>query len=41
MDDINKATEKFTTVENILQDIEADVLQMQKHLEEIDSFVAV
>lgn len=40
-DDINKATEKFTTVENILQDIEADVLQMQKHLEEIDSFVAV
>lgn len=40
-DDINKATEKFTTVENILQDIEADVLQMQRHLEEIDSFVAV
>ena len=40
-DDINEATEKFTTVENILQNIEADVLQMQKHLEEIDSFVAV
>lgn len=40
-DDINMATEKFTTVENILQNIEADVLQMQKHLEEIDSFVAV
>lgn len=40
-DDINKAMEKFTTVENILQNIEADVLQMQKHLEEIDPFVAV
>ena len=40
-DDINKATEKFTTVENILLNIEADVLQVQKHLEEIDSFVAV
>jgi len=40
-DDINKATEKFTTVENILINIEADVLQVQKHLEEIDSFVAV
>lgn len=39
-DDINMATEKFTTVENILQNIGADVLQMQKHLEEIDSFVA-
>lgn len=39
-DDINMATEKFKTVENILQNIGADVLQMQKHLEEIDSFVA-
>ena len=40
-DDINKATENFATVENSLQNIEADVLQMQKSLEEIDSFVAV
>ena len=31
----------MVTVENILQNIEADVLQMQKHLEEIDSFVTV
>jgi predicted nucleic acid-binding Zn-ribbon protein len=40
-DDINKAKENFVTVENSLHNIEADVLQMQKHLEEIDSFVAV
>ena len=33
--------ENLVTVENILQNIEADVLQMQKHLEEIDSFVAI
>ena len=40
-DDINKAKENFVTVENSLHNIESDVLQMQKHLEEIDSFVAV
>ncbi|MGP1598460.1 hypothetical protein [Peptoanaerobacter stomatis] len=40
-DDINKTREDFATVENSLQNIEADVLQMQKHLEEIDSFVVV
>ena len=40
-DDINKAKDNFVTVENSLQNIDADVLQMQKHLEEIDSFVAV
>ena len=40
-DDINKAKENSVTVENSLHNIEADVLQMQKHLEEIDSFVAV
>ena len=40
-DDINMSKENLVTVENILQNIEADVLQMQKHLEEIDSFVAI
>ena len=40
-DDINKTKENFVTIENSLQNIEADILQMQKHLEEIDSFVAV
>lgn len=39
--DVNKAKENFVTVENSLQNIEADFLQIQKHLEEIDSFVAV
>ena len=40
-DDINKAKENFVTVENCLQNIEEDIIQMQKHLEEIDSFFAV
>lgn len=40
-DEINKTKENFVTVENSLQNIEADILKMQKHLEEIDSFVAV
>lgn len=40
-DDINKTKENFVTVENSLQNIEADILQMQRHLEEIDSFVTV
>ena len=40
-EDINKTRENFVTVENSLQNIEVDILQMQKHLEEIDSFVAV
>lgn len=40
-DDINNAKENFVTVESSLHNIEADILQMQKHLEEIDSFVAV
>lgn len=40
-DDINKTKEKFVTIENSLQNIEADILQMQKHLEEIESFVAI
>lgn len=40
-DDINKVKEHFGTVESSLHNIEASVLQMQKHLEEIDSFIAV
>lgn len=40
-DDINKAKENFVTIETSLQSIEADILQMEKHLEGIDSFVAV
>ena len=40
-DDINKAKENFGTIENSLQNIEADILKMQKHLHEIDSFVAI
>lgn len=40
-DDINKAKENFNTIENSLQNIEADILKMQKHIDEIDSFVAI
>ena len=40
-DDINKAEENFGIIENSLQNMEVDILKMQKHLEEIDSFVAV
>lgn len=40
-DDINKAKENFGIIENSLQIIETDVLEMQKHFDEIDSFVAV
>lgn len=40
-EDINQTKENFVTVENSLQSIEADILQMGKHLEKIDSFVAV
>lgn len=40
-DDINKAKENFGIIENSLQNIEADILKMQKHLDEIDSFVAI
>ena len=40
-DDINKAQEKFNTIENSLQNIDADILKMQKHIDEIDSFVAI
>lgn len=40
-DDINKAKKNFGIIENSLQNIEADILKMQKHLDEIDSFVAI
>lgn len=40
-EDINSIKENFVIVENSLQSIEADILQMEKHLEKIDSFVAV
>lgn len=40
-DDINKAKENFGIIENSLQNIEEDILKMQKNLDEIDSFVAI
>lgn len=40
-EDISQTRGNLVTVENSLQSIEADILQMGKHLEEIDSFVAV
>ena len=40
-DDINKTKENFDTIENSLQNIETDILKMQKHIDEIDSFVAI
>lgn len=40
-DDINKAKENVDTIENSLQNIETDILKMQKHIDEIDSFVAI
>lgn len=40
-DDINKAKENFGIIENSVQNIEADILKMQKHFDEIDSFIAI
>lgn len=40
-DDINKAKENFGIIENSLQNIEADILKIQKHLDEIDSFITI
>ncbi len=40
-EDIKQSKQNFATVENHLQNIESDILQMKKHLEKIDSFVAV
>ena len=39
-EDINQTKENFVTVKNSLQSIEADILQLEKHLEKIDSFIA-
>lgn len=40
-EDINQAKENFVIVENSLQSIEADILHIKKHLEKVDSFIAV
>ena len=40
-DDINKAKVNLDTIENSLQNMGADILKMQKHIDEIDSFVTV
>lgn len=39
--DINESKESFNTIENSLQNIDADILKMQKHTDEIDSFIAI
>lgn len=39
-EDINQTSENFVTVENSLHSIESDILQMERHIEKIDSFVA-
>lgn len=40
-DDINKAKVNFDTIENSLQNIDADILKMEKHIDEIDAFVDI
>lgn len=40
-DDIKEAKESLNAIENSLQNIDTDILKMQKHLDEIDSFVAI
>ena len=39
--DINEAKERFNTIENSLQNIDADILKMQEHIDEIDSFINI
>lgn len=39
--DINEAKENFGTIEKILQNIDADILKMQKYIDEIESFITV
>ena len=39
--DINEAKESFNTIENSLQNIDADILKMQEHIDEIDSFITI
>lgn len=38
---INEAKESLNVIENSLHDIDTDILKMQKHLDEIDSFVEI
>lgn len=40
-DDINQAKENFNIIEKALQNIDADILKMQEHIDEIESFIAV
>ncbi|WP_455543481.1 hypothetical protein [Intestinibacter sp.] len=40
-DDIGEAKENFKTIEDRLQNIESDILNMQKHIDEIDSFISI
>lgn len=39
--DISEAKESFNTIENSLENIDVDILNMQKHIYEIDSFVTI
>lgn len=39
--DISEAKESFNTIENSLENIDVDILKMQKHIYEIDSFVTI
>lgn len=39
--DINEAKESINTIENSLQNIDADVLKMQEHIDGIDSFITI
>lgn len=39
--DINEAKENFNTIEKSLKNIDADILTMQEHLDEIESFITV
>lgn len=39
--DINEANESLNAIENSLYDIDTDILKLQKHLDEINSFVKI
>lgn len=39
--DINEAKESFNTIEKSLKNINADILKMQEHIDEIESFITV
>lgn len=38
---INEAKDNFNTIEKALQNMDADILKMQEHIDEIESFIAV